>query len=505
MTSLHPALTSPPLLNIGGNLAGSEKPGARLKAFAQQWTGAPPSTIKIITRGYHWTWSKSPPSLFIPSRRGRSSPELVTEVRKLVSKGAVYPVPWQKALVSPIFLVPKTTGGWRLILDLSSLNKFIHTPKFRMTNHFQLAELMPPPCWMATLDLQDAYLHIPMRQSLHRYLAFTLDKQMFFFRALPFGLSTAPAVFTRVLRWPLSILRYQVSLLAYLDDWVVWAPSEEALQHAIELTCLTLRRLGWLLNHSKSHLTPSSDLTWLGVRWLPREGRWGMPQDKVETIISLISSILSSRQASRKQWESLLGKLNFIAQVLRGMQPFLQPLFAPTCLARLVNRDEVVNLPPQLLSHLHPWLDENRLRETPLYYTRQNVLDLWTDASTTGWGGHTHSLQASDLWSESERLLHINVLEIRAVRYVVRDLTLTHDHPSIYRQPGSNVCYKQDALQVSRSSGGASPSNRPSSRPVPSGKSVPHCLLPEQQGGCPQPTAVDLARTLCLRICFRLW
>lgn len=223
---------------VEGSQFENEEPGSRLATFAHMWTGAPQSTRRILTRGYHWTWSKPPPPLGMPSHRSKVSLELRQEVFKLVSKGAVYPVPWQRAYTSPIFLVPKTTGGWRLILDLSSLNKFILTPKFRMTNHSQLAEIMTPPAWMASLDLQDAYLHIPIRQSLHRYLAFVLEDQLFFFRALPFGLSPAPAIFTRVLRWPLSILRCQnVRILAYLDDWVIWAPSREELLRSVELTC----------------------------------------------------------------------------------------------------------------------------------------------------------------------------------------------------------------------------------------------------------------------------
>lgn len=415
------------------DLLDNEKTGARLSAFAHKWTGAPPSTKRILTRGYHWTWSKSPPPLRVPFRRSNPSPELKNEVQKLVMKGAVYPVPWQRAYASPIFLVPKTTGGWRLTLDLSSLNQYIVTPKFRMTNHAQLAELMAPPAWMASLDLQDAYLHIPIRPSLHKYLAFVLEDQLFFFRALPFGLSPAPALFTRVLRWPLSVLRCQnVHLLAYLDDWVLWAPSKATLQKAVNLTCRTLKRLGWLLNQSKSHMTPSSDLTWLGVRWLPLEGRWGLPQEKINSIITQVSSLLRSGQASQRQWEQLVGKLNFVSQILRDMQPLLQPLFAPACFAHAKDRDEIVALPPQLLNHLHPWRDIDRLEATPLYHASGPVLDVWTDASTTGWGGHTHSLQVSGTWSPEERSLHINILEVRAVRYTITTFALRHATLHLY-------------------------------------------------------------------------
>ena len=40
---------------------------------------------------------------------------------------------------------------------------------------------------------------------------------------------------------------------------------------------------------------------------------------------------------------------------------------------------------------------------------------LFTDASQAGWGTHLQELGASGVWSESEKHLHITLLEMRAV------------------------------------------------------------------------------------------
>ena len=171
----------------------NEAPGARLSAFLPSWAGAPASTQRILSRGFHWTWDPCPPPLSICNRPNRTSPELLLQVQILTAKGAIYKVPDQPAFISPIFLVPKSTGGWRLILDLSSLNSFIKTPKFRMTNHASLADLLSPPAWMASLDLQDAYLHIPIRPTLHKFLAFRTGTQLWFFKVLPLWSFTSPS------------------------------------------------------------------------------------------------------------------------------------------------------------------------------------------------------------------------------------------------------------------------------------------------------------------------
>ena len=208
-----------------------------------------------------------------------------------------------------------------------------------MTNHTELADCLSPPAWMASLslDLQDACLHIPIRKSLHRYLAFILDNQLWFFKALPFGLSPAPALFTGVLRWPLSLLQSQgVHVLAYLDDWILWASSSDTLREHVRWTCTTLSRLGWIINRPKSHLSPSMDLIWLGVRWLPQLGRWELPPDKVREISQLARALLTSKHSSQRNWEQFVGKLVFATQVLRHLQPLLQPLYAPRCFSQLL-------------------------------------------------------------------------------------------------------------------------------------------------------------------------
>ena len=402
-----------------------EVPGARLSKFTHQWEGAPPSTLNIVKRGFHWKWVSSPPPLAHQTRGNSASPELRAEVGELARKGAIYKVPWQPAFISPIFLVPKSSGGFRLILDLSLLNLYIQTPQFRMTNHSELANRLTPPAWMVSLDLQDAYLHIPIRKSLHRYLAFTLDNELWFFRALPFGLSPAPYLFTRILRWPLSILRSQgVQVLAYLDDWILWAKSAELLQVHVSMACDLLTKLGWLINLEKSHLTPCTDLTWLGVRWLPQQARWGLLREKVLAISQAAQVMISKKQSSLRGWEQLVGKCVFAAQILRSLQPALQPLFAPACFNKTVDRDKKIHLPLVLLAHLQPWTSQENLSATPHFHIAGPALEMWTDASISGWGGHTHTLETSGEWSPTEKSLHINILELRAVCLTIQNLNL---------------------------------------------------------------------------------
>ena len=83
------------------------------------------------------------------------------------------------------FLVSKLHSCWRPILGLDkpSLSETIRTS-------FQQGE------WVTSVDFKDAYFHIPIQEQSRKYLRFHIQGQAYQFKALPFGLSTAPLEFT---------------------------------------------------------------------------------------------------------------------------------------------------------------------------------------------------------------------------------------------------------------------------------------------------------------------
>ena len=126
-------------------------------------------------------------------------------------------------------------------------------PPFTLDNHTVLARLLTPPAFLAMLDISEAYTHIPMRPNLYCYLAFSYLGQLYFFRALPFGLNVAPYIFTQVLAWPLHCLRARgISLLAYLDDIVIWHRDRDTLLAQVQQVMVFLWDMGFRLNLEKS-------------------------------------------------------------------------------------------------------------------------------------------------------------------------------------------------------------------------------------------------------------
>ena len=119
---------------------------------------------------------------------------------------------------SRLFLVEKSSDGWRPVIDLSPLNEFIQQTPFRMETPNSVLLAVRKNDFLASIDLKDACFQIPVHPS-SRKLRFVSNDTVYQFKALCFGLSTAPQVFTRVFT-PVSSWAHArgVRLLRYLDN-----------------------------------------------------------------------------------------------------------------------------------------------------------------------------------------------------------------------------------------------------------------------------------------------
>ena len=131
--------------------------------------------------------------LFPFLRQGEGS--LHGEALSLISKGAVELTPLSPGYYSLLFVVWKATGSWRPVIDLSHLNCFVQLTQFKMETNQSVLCAVWRDDWMFSNDLKDTYLQVLIHPDSRRYLQFVADRQVYQFKALCFGLSTAPQVF----------------------------------------------------------------------------------------------------------------------------------------------------------------------------------------------------------------------------------------------------------------------------------------------------------------------
>ena len=130
---------------------------------------------------------------------------------------------------------------------------------------------MIPGEWVSSIDLSDTYLHIPIHPNSRKYLQFCYKSQVFQFTSLPFGLATAPQVFTMIVKEvKLMTLSRGLRIHQYLDDWLIRSQSQEEAQVNTQAVVDLTQSLGWIINQEKSELKPTQVFFVHGLRIPPR-------------------------------------------------------------------------------------------------------------------------------------------------------------------------------------------------------------------------------------------
>jgi asparagine N-glycosylation enzyme membrane subunit Stt3 len=96
--------------------------------------------------------------------------------------------------------VEKSTGGFRLVLDLKFINNFFEFEKVRFENLAQLRYAPTQVNYAISLDISDAYHHLRLREYLVKYFQFKINGEFFEAVGLPFGWAPAPGIFTKFVR-----------------------------------------------------------------------------------------------------------------------------------------------------------------------------------------------------------------------------------------------------------------------------------------------------------------
>jgi len=148
--------------------------------------------------------------------RSESEIQIISgEINKLLSKGVLEVTEHSdNEIISDIFLRDKNDGTHRTILNLKKLNLYAEKVYFKMDTLHTITKLIEKDCFMASIDLKDAYYSVPITREDRKYLRFLWQGTLFQFTCLPNGLSCAPRKFTKLLNLPSPSYTYGVTYRA---------------------------------------------------------------------------------------------------------------------------------------------------------------------------------------------------------------------------------------------------------------------------------------------------
>ena len=390
--------------------------GGHLHSFRRDWqtNKCSSNVLNIITNGYVLSFLSKPNLVRFPLIQSEYKAAIEIERVKNIKSLGFY---------SHLFLVPKPHQRWRPVIGLSRLNTFLYVEKFKMETPASIRTSLIPREWVSSIELSDAYLHIPIHPNSRKYLRFCYRSEVFQFTSLPFRLATAPQVFTMIVKEvKLMALSRGLRLHQYLDDWLIRQQSQEEAQvNTLTVVDLT-QSLGWIINQEKSELKPTQVFSFVGYEYhldsalvKPTQERWLKLQD-------LILRLKSKHVLTARCLMSLIGLLASMEKmVLEGrlhMRPFQFHLKEhwryPQSLDSLLPWTETIS------THLDWWQNPTNVRRGADLHPKDHSIQLFTDASNKGWGAHLDQSSTKGLWSDREKRLHINVLELKAVSLAIR-------------------------------------------------------------------------------------
>ena len=384
--------------------------------------------MTVLRDSYHAPFSDSPPPLsctpvsFLTYRAGSPRAQaLRQEVEVMLAKGALEIArdPGH-GFYSRLFLVEKASGGWRPVISLSHLNEFVHLARFEMETVASVLLSVREGDFLASLDLKDPYFQIPIHPSSRKLLRFMSEGTVCQFRALCFGLSTAPQVFTRVFAavsaWAHS---NGIRLLRYLDNWLVLSSSEREAKQAVQSLLSLCHTRGIVINEKKLDLVPLQTAKYLGMTIDTEAGKVFFPSlARVEKFLTVAESFCTMDAPPAQLWQVILGHLASLERLvphgrlrMRSLQWHLKAHWSPESDPPSLP----VPLPREVRWDLSRWMVRDYLLTGVQFGTPAPDLHLYSDASCSGWGAHLLDQHVSGVWSDHEKLLHINLLEMKAL------------------------------------------------------------------------------------------
>ncbi|XP_070188787.1 uncharacterized protein [Littorina saxatilis] len=374
--------------------------------------------LGVLGSGFRLPWAVNParltrsPPPVRPPASAEARDVLDEEVAGLLSKQAVEEVFRHDSLgfYGRLFVIPKSSGGGRPVLDLSPLNKFLRTKQFRMETPASIRESIRPGDWATSVDLSDAYFHVLVHPKDRKWLRFRWRDKLLQFRALPFGLSLAPWAFTRIVReFCLSLRKRGIRIRAY---WLILPTSFQVCNQHTQILVREANTLGFSVNSLKSELVPSQEFTFLGMDFNTVSQTVRPAMSRILRLRALLSALLRRSHASARVLTSLLGMMESLAPLLplgRLHKREFQRQFRDRWSQTNHHWDSLVPLRPWLKESTTQWSDNEWLLQGVPINLPPPTSELFTDASHFGWGAHMDHLTAAGMCPASATLLPISL------------------------------------------------------------------------------------------------
>lgn len=275
------------------------------------------------------------------------------------------------AYASPVLLVSKKTGGYRLCVDYRALNRKTVKDLYPLPRIDDQLDLLSGNNFFVSLDMSSGYYQIPIKDSCKHLTAFITPDGLYQFKRAPFGLANCPAVFQRTVNKMLGKAQKKCAI-AYMDDLLISGITFNECINKLEQTFILLREAGLTLNLKKCSFF-DTQIDYLGFEISAEGVRPGSSKIEAVKCFPEPKNVHEIRQ--------FVGLASYFRKFIQNFATIARPLTdltrqnTPWCWGQR-QKEAFQNLKDKLVQ-----------RPILTLYNPEHIIELHCDASKIGLGG----------------------------------------------------------------------------------------------------------------------
>lgn len=340
-----------------------------------------------------------------------------TEVKKLLTSGAIKEVDKKPHCVSSINCVPKKGGKLRLVIDLRPLNEHINCPYYKNEGIDTVCDLVQTGDHFISIDLKDGFHHIPVHEDSQKYLGFEWNGRYYVWLVLCFGLNISPWFFNKVLRPVVEYVRCTGRrFVIYVDDGLQMS-QPQTIEQDKEFLLDLFFKLGLQINFEKSSLVPEQKKLFIGYVVISVSDQ-NLPLIKIPA-----QRVLKLKRDINRALTQQSVKARFLAKICGQCISFTKAIVPTKLLLRNLYRllstrqswNDILRLNSACIADLQWWSDSFKSWNGRVIDKRPIDIQITTDASSVGWGATLGTLEAAGSWTSAISHKHSNYRELLTV------------------------------------------------------------------------------------------
>jgi hypothetical protein len=241
-------------------------------------------------------------------------PELREELERMESLNVIEKVHKPTKWVNNKVLVRKPNGKLRICIDPRAVNKFIVQPKFQIPTIDEIKSKMQNAKVFALLDASNGFWMLNLDEDSSDLCTFITPFGRYRFRRLPFGISSAPEEFSRIIT---QIFENVEGVIPYVDDLCIYGDSIEQLNNRLNKVLEIATKNGLKFNENKCKFFVT-EILFVG-HLFTEKGVFPDPS-KVQAVMNM------EKPKCKKDLERILGMCNYLSRFIPNYSSLIEPL-----------------------------------------------------------------------------------------------------------------------------------------------------------------------------------